>query len=78
MKLYSLSLTIIIIIAAAAAVGVASRYFLGDDNPIEQVAEEVIEVETGEKVDLSPENKPQAVNQRPKVVFVKEQKCSLS
>lgn len=55
-KLYELgSLIIISIVVGICLVGgLASTYFLGDDNPVEEVAEEVIKKETGMDVDLSP------------------------
>jgi len=43
------------IIAAVTLIGLASRYFLGNDNPVEQVCEDVIHSETGVEIDLSPE-----------------------
>lgn len=54
MKLYDAGLTILIIIIVVSAVGLVSVKFLGDDNPIEEVAEDVIQVETGAKIDLTP------------------------
>jgi len=42
------------IVVISAAIGFASRHYLGNDNPIEEAAEEVIQLETGVKVDLSP------------------------
>lgn len=48
----------IIIAIVAAVVGVASIFILKkNDGPIEQVAEAVIEAQTGIEVDLSPEEK---------------------
>lgn len=46
-----------LIIAGAAIVGAASTYIfkMKPDNPVEQVAEEVIKQQTGVVVDLSPE-----------------------
>lgn len=54
MRLYDGGSTILIIIAVAALVGVVSSRWLGDDNAVEETAEEVIENETGLKIDLSP------------------------
>lgn len=47
-----------LIIGAAAIVGAASTFVfkMKPDNPIEQVAEEVIKQETGVVVDLSPDS----------------------
>lgn len=46
------------IATAAAVIGIGSVYFfhLKPDNPIEQVAEEVIKDETGVTIDLSPDS----------------------
>ena len=56
MKLYDMSLVIVgIVVGVAIVVGVVSKFFLGSDNAIEQVAERVIEDQTGQVVDLSPE-----------------------
>ena len=46
----------IIIVIIAVLVGLSSVYFLKmkSDNPIEEIAEEVIKNETGADVDLSP------------------------
>ena len=54
MKLYDGGLIIISIIVVALAVGYASSRWLGDDNPIEEAAEEVIESQTGMEIDLTP------------------------
>lgn len=35
-------------------IGIASNYVLGDDNPIEEVSEEIIKEETGIHIDLTP------------------------
>ena len=57
MKLYDLSILIVIgVVAVAALIGWVSTCYLGDDNPIEEAAEEVIEIETGRRVDLSPQS----------------------
>lgn len=47
------------ILAGATIIGVGSTYFfkMSPDNPVEQIAEEVIKKETGVSVDLSPELK---------------------
>lgn len=55
MKFYDFGIIVFIVIAVAAIVGAVSIEFLGNDNLVEQAAEEVIEVETGKKIDLSPE-----------------------
>lgn len=55
MKLYDLSVVIIIVIVAAVAIGGAiSSKYLGDDNMVEEISEEIVETQTGIEVDLSP------------------------
>lgn len=50
-----LSLLILVsIVLVSAAIGFASRHYLGPDNVVEQAAEDVIQIETGVRVDLSP------------------------
>lgn len=47
----------ILIVGGAIAVGVGAKLFwpsLKDDNPIEEVAEKIIEQQTGVDIDLSP------------------------
>lgn len=39
-------------------VGIGSQFIWGPDNPIEQGAEEVIYEQLGQRIDLSPEQKP--------------------
>jgi hypothetical protein len=46
-----------IISVMAGVIGIASYYYLGPNNPVEEVAEEVIKDETGIDVNLSPEAK---------------------
>jgi len=43
-----------VIVAIAATVGCLSYYIGGADNKIEEACEEIIKVETGEDIDLSP------------------------
>lgn len=38
-------------------IGIISTKFLGDDNQIEEIAEQIIQDETGLDLDLSPNNK---------------------
>jgi len=42
-----------IITAICLLAGILSTKFLGKDNPIEETVEDLIEIETGEKIDLS-------------------------
>lgn len=50
-------LMIAAIVLAAIITGLVSIHYMGNDNPIEEVAEEIIEKEIGVKIDLSPEVK---------------------
>ena len=43
-----------VIISLCALGGIISSLYLGDDNPIEELLEKVIEEETGVDVDLTP------------------------
>lgn len=43
------------IIAAAIIIGLLSSYFCYQDNPVEEISEEIIEKQTGVKVDLTPQ-----------------------
>lgn len=43
-----------IVVILIVILGVGSVYFLGDDNPVEEICEEIIEEETGIKIDLTP------------------------
>lgn len=42
-------------IIAAIIIGISSTIFLGKDNIVEQLSEDVIYQETGERIDLTPE-----------------------
>lgn len=57
MKLYDGATTVLIIIGVAALLGVLSARWLGEDNAVEETAEEVIEMHTGVDLDLSPDSK---------------------
>lgn len=48
------SLVVFGLVAVLAIVGFASGYWLGHDNAIEEIAEDVIEKQIGVDVDLSP------------------------
>jgi hypothetical protein len=43
------------IVVIAALVGIISLFFYSPDNPVEQACEDVIESQTGVRIDLSPE-----------------------
>jgi len=62
MKLHDCGIIILATIFVACVIGAGvSYYFLGADNPVEEIAEEVLKKETGIDVDLtphSPETKP--------------------
>lgn len=54
MKFYDAGLTILIVVCVVSLIGALSIKFLGNDNPVEEAAEEVIKLETGQQLDLSP------------------------
>jgi hypothetical protein len=45
-----------VVVAVASIVGFVSYKILGPDNAVEEVCEEVIKIETGQTVDLSPDS----------------------
>jgi uncharacterized protein YpmB len=47
-----------IVVALSVIVGVASYFYLGPDNPIEEECEAIIQAETGANIDLSQDQKP--------------------
>lgn len=51
-----MSIPLLVIVILAAIVGATSVAFLGKDNAVEQISEEIIEKETGVKVDFSDED----------------------
>ena len=44
------------LLAIIILLGVFSTYLLGDDNPIEELSEEIIKEETGLDIDLTPKS----------------------
>ena len=52
--IFNSHLMMIVIVAVVAIVGIVSVKFLGPDNPVEKVAEQVITEETGLNVNLTP------------------------
>lgn len=48
---------IVLAVCLLLIVGIASSRWFGDDNPIEQQIEHILEEETGIEIDLSPEDK---------------------
>lgn len=55
MKRCAINLIVLIVVALVAIAGTLSVKFLGPDNVVEQVSEDVIKDEIGVSVDLSPE-----------------------
>lgn len=49
--------SIIIVLTSVLLIGIVSRVFMGDDNPIEECCEEIIYDRTQLDIDLSPETK---------------------
>ncbi len=62
---FSPHLIMILIVAIAAIAGIVSIKYLGNDNPVEKVAEEIIKDETGLSVDLTPPASPTATSSSP-------------
>lgn len=54
MKFYDAGFTIFIVVVIVSLIGAFSVKYLGNDNPVEEAAEAIIEVETGKKIDISP------------------------
>lgn len=50
------SVIIVVIVVSACIAGIVSKHYLGNDNFVEQTAEDVIQQETGVEVDLSPDS----------------------
>ena len=53
-KLKKLLINKYVIALYAGILGYYSTLFFGDDNPVEEVAEEIIKIETGLDIDLTP------------------------
>ncbi len=53
MKLYDGGMVVIIVIGLAALIGVLSIRYLGEDNVVEEAAEEVIKIEMEKSIELS-------------------------
>lgn len=63
MKLYDASLIIILsILVISAVIGTVSIKYFGPDNAIEEISEDIILIETGKEIDLSPIKQPQVQN----------------
>ena len=48
------AIVVAVVVSVAAIVGYSSYLIFGPDNQVEEVCEEIIKVETGTTVDLSP------------------------
>ena len=58
MKIYDFGIILFIVVIGVCVIGgIGSVYLFGPDNPVEEVAEALIEKETGAKIDLSPKSK---------------------
>jgi len=44
----------ILVTIIVALIGISSVFFFGKDNPVEEIAEEIIKEETGLDIDLTP------------------------
>lgn len=49
-----------LVIALALVIGVCSIYFMGADNVVEEISEEIIKAKTGQDIDLSPNSPEQS------------------
>lgn len=67
MKMYELSLVILLALLVGTLVGGGSYYLWGPDNVVEEVAEKIIDVETGLNVDLSPKTTEAKSEEKPTV-----------
>lgn len=56
MRLYDIGSILVIMAIIVAGVGVASKYFYGPDNAVEEACEDILEAATGANIDLSPED----------------------
>lgn len=54
-----------VVVSIAAIIGLTSYYFAGADNKVEQACEDIIKIETGEEIDLSPNE--DGLKQSPKI-----------
>ena len=50
------------IVILIALIGISSVFFFGDDNPIEEISEEIIKDETGIDIDLTPHSRESIIN----------------
>lgn len=55
MKIYDMGATILIsVVLTCILAGLTSTYIWGPDNKVEEAAEEIVQMETGIKLDLTP------------------------
>jgi len=54
----------ILIVTIAGIVGIVSVQYLGQNNPVEKVAEEIIKEETGITLDLTPSTSPASTSSK--------------
>ena len=47
-------MSVLLIVSGAIIIGVLSAVYFGDDNPIEEIAEEIIKAQSGIEIDLTP------------------------
>jgi len=66
MKFYDLSLVIIGVIIVSVCIGYVSSRYLGQDNPVEETAEVVIQQHTGVPIDLTPDTPEKKID--PKII----------
>jgi hypothetical protein len=45
-----------LVLILAVIIGIGSVYWLGNDNPVEEIAEKIIEEQTGINIDLTPQS----------------------
>ena len=61
-KLRKLLINKYVIALYVGILGYYSTLFFGDDNPVEEVAEEIIKIETGLDIDLTPRSHESIIN----------------
>lgn len=60
-----------VIVAIAATIGCLSYYIAGPDNKVEEACEELIKLETGADIDLSPNESSLPPEEKPDVAPIK-------
>lgn len=59
------AIVVAIVVSVAAIVGYSSYLIFGPENKVEEVCEDIIKIETGEEIDLSPNE--DGLKQSPKI-----------